>query len=112
VSAIADQSTQVSVRVLGSSRPTWLDRRHPAVQAAAAGYHEGFGVAPAYIRSGGSIGAAEAFQRILRIPSVLMGFGLPQAHRHAPNEQLHLPTWERCVTSSIRFMEELGRWRV
>ena len=38
-----------------------------------------------YIRSGGSIPIVTDFEKVLKIPSVMMGIGLPDDNLHAPN---------------------------
>jgi acetylornithine deacetylase/succinyl-diaminopimelate desuccinylase-like protein len=43
-------------------------------------------------------------QDILDAPVVLMGFTLPDAHIHAPNERLHMPTLWRAVDTVVRFL--------
>ena len=48
---------------------------------------EVFGKPTVYIRSGGSIPIVAAFEQSLGIPSVMMGFGLPDDNLHAPNEK-------------------------
>ena len=88
--------------------PVVVDPRHPAIRAASRAYVRGFGVAPALIRSGGSIPVVSAIHRSLGIPVVLMGLGLPDDNVHAPNEKLHLPNLFRGIETSIAFLEELG----
>jgi acetylornithine deacetylase/succinyl-diaminopimelate desuccinylase-like protein len=62
-----------------------------------------------FLRSGGSIGVVAAFQRTLRVPIVLMGFGLPGDGAHGPNEKFHLPNFFRGIETSIWFMGNLRR---
>jgi acetylornithine deacetylase/succinyl-diaminopimelate desuccinylase-like protein len=61
-----------------------------------------------FIRSGGSIPVVTDFQDVLKIPSVMMGFGLPDDNLHAPNEKFHIPNFYRGIESIIRFFEKLG----
>ena len=42
------------------------------------------------MRGGGSIPIVGDFVRELKIPTVMMGFGLPDDNLHAPNEKFHL----------------------
>jgi acetylornithine deacetylase/succinyl-diaminopimelate desuccinylase-like protein len=48
------------------------------------------------------------FQELLGIPTVLMGFGLPDDAIHAPNERMHLPTFARAIATCVWFLAELG----
>ena len=58
----------------------------PAYKAAEKAYTEVFGKRPVPVRSGGSIPIISAFEEILGIKSVLMGFGLESDAIHSPNE--------------------------
>jgi acetylornithine deacetylase/succinyl-diaminopimelate desuccinylase-like protein len=84
--------------------PVVIDRKHPAVQTAAAAYEKAFGSAPVFLRSGGSIPVASVFQHVLGVPVVLMGFGLPDDRIHGPNEKFHLPNFYRGIETSIWYM--------
>jgi acetylornithine deacetylase/succinyl-diaminopimelate desuccinylase-like protein len=70
--------------------------------------HTVFGKETVYIRSGGSIPIVGDFIRELGIPSVLMGFGLPDDNIHAPNEKFHLANFHRGIESIVRFMASAG----
>ena len=61
-----------------------------------------------FIRTGGSIPIVGDFERVLNIPTVLMGFGLPDDNLHAPNEKFHLANFHRGIESIIGFWERLG----
>ena len=50
-----------------------------------------------------------AFQEILRIPTVLMGFALPDDGMHAPNEKFHLPNFFRGIETSFWFLDAISR---
>jgi acetylornithine deacetylase/succinyl-diaminopimelate desuccinylase-like protein len=79
------------------------------IRAAAEAMTEIFGHKTVYVRSGGSIPIAGAFDRHLGIPSVMMGFGLPDDNLHAPNEKLYLPNFFRGIDAVVRYLELLGR---
>src|SRR5215469_14834697 len=61
-----------------------------------------------FIRSGGSIPIVTDFQDVLKIPSVMMGFGLPDDNLHAPNEKFHIPNFHWGIESICLFFEKLG----
>jgi acetylornithine deacetylase/succinyl-diaminopimelate desuccinylase-like protein len=60
-----------------------------------------------YVRSGGSIPIAGEFTKHLGIPSVMMGFGLPDDNLHAPNEKLYLPNFYRGIDAVVKYLELL-----
>lgn len=62
----------------------------PAYRAAEKAYAEVYGKNPVPFRSGGSIPVVAAFEEILGIKSVLMGFGLESDAIHSPNENYPL----------------------
>jgi len=109
VAALQPDGLRAAVRPLSATPWVALDRRGPIQAAAAAAYRRGFGSTPVFLRSGGSIGVVAAFQRTLRVPIVLMGFGLPGDGAHGPNEKFHLPNFFRGIETSIWFMRDLRR---
>ncbi len=50
-------------------------------------------------------------QEMLRIPTVLMGFALPDDRMHAPNEKFHLPNFYHGIATSIWFLAAIGAQR-
>jgi acetylornithine deacetylase/succinyl-diaminopimelate desuccinylase-like protein len=113
VARLTPPTVRASVRTLSGSPPALVSPSHPAMRAASLAYRRAFGRAPVFVRSGGSIPIVNTFQQVLGIPTVLMGFALPDSNIHAPNEQLHLPTFYRGVETSLWFMRALarmGRW--
>jgi acetylornithine deacetylase/succinyl-diaminopimelate desuccinylase-like protein len=110
-----DRATPSTVRSrittqLGA-RPAVLDRGQPVMRAAAHAYRRGFGAAPVFLRSGGSIPVVNLFQERLEIPTALMGFALPDDRIHAPNERFFLPNFERGIATCLAFMEEMAALR-
>ncbi len=102
-------TVRIAVRTQIAAKPVLIDHRHSAMRAAARAYERTFGVPPVLIRSGGTIPVVNMFQELLGIPTVLMGFGLPDAGIHGPNERLHLPTFFKGIQTSIHFLAEAGR---
>jgi acetylornithine deacetylase/succinyl-diaminopimelate desuccinylase-like protein len=70
--------------------------------------HEVFGKETVFVRGGGSIPIVGDFVRELKIPTVMMGFGLPDDNLHAPNEKFHLANFYRGIESIVRFMSGVG----
>jgi len=104
IAHITPATVRSVVRTFSPIQPAVVDRHHPAVQAAALAYKQGFGFPPVFIRSGGSIPVVNTFQEILGIPTVLMGFGLPDDHIHGPNEKFHLPNFFKAIATSIWYL--------
>jgi acetylornithine deacetylase/succinyl-diaminopimelate desuccinylase-like protein len=106
----SDASTRI--RTLLCNEPALIDRDHPFLRAAGRAYHRAFGGPAVFLRSGGTIPIVGLVQKILEIPVVLMGFGLPDDRIHAPNEKFHLPNFGRGIETSIWFLAEMGAQRV
>jgi acetylornithine deacetylase/succinyl-diaminopimelate desuccinylase-like protein len=71
-------------------------------------YRKGFGTRPVFLRCGGTISVVTALQEVLRAPTVMMGFALPDDSIHAPNEKFHLPNFYRGIETSIWFLAAIG----
>ena len=66
-----------------------------------------------FIRSGGSIPIVGDFQNVLKLPTLMMGFGLPDDNLHAPNEKFHSENFYRGTESIVRLLEVVGGcWRL
>jgi acetylornithine deacetylase/succinyl-diaminopimelate desuccinylase-like protein len=108
VARITPPTARTTVKSFLAARPALIDRHHPSMRAAARAYERGFGVAPVFLRSGGTIPSVNYFQELLCAPAVLMGFALPDDRLHAPNEKFHLPNFFKGIETSRRFLEEIG----
>jgi acetylornithine deacetylase/succinyl-diaminopimelate desuccinylase-like protein len=109
IARITPPTVKSIVRANQLAKPAVIDRRHPALHAAAVAYRKAFGAMPVFLRSGGSIPVVSTFQRVLAIPTVLMGFALPDDRIHAPNEKFHLPNFYKGIETNIRFLCEISR---
>jgi acetylornithine deacetylase/succinyl-diaminopimelate desuccinylase-like protein len=90
-----------------ASPPCLIDSDNPFVKEAARAMESVFGGTTAYIRCGGSIPIVGLFEKQLGIPSVLLGFGLPDDQIHAPNEKLCISNYLRGVASMAQYYERL-----
>lgn len=88
--AIAPKSVRVEVEELHGGYAYVSPTDMIAYQAADKAYTATFGKRPVPVRSGGSIPIISAFEKILGIKSILMGFGLESDAIHSPNENYPL----------------------
>jgi acetylornithine deacetylase/succinyl-diaminopimelate desuccinylase-like protein len=84
--AIAPEYVNVVVTPLHGGQGYVCPIDMPAYKAAEKAYEQVFGKRPVPVRSGGSIPIISAFEEILGIKSILMGFGLESDAIHSPNE--------------------------
>jgi acetylornithine deacetylase/succinyl-diaminopimelate desuccinylase-like protein len=108
VEKIAPAGVDVEVRLIHSGDPCLVPVDNPYIQAATRALHEVWGKDTVFIRSGGSIPIVGDFDRHLGLPSVMLGFGLPDDNLHAPNEKFNLKNFALGIESLIRFLEEVG----
>ena len=106
--AACPRGVTAELKVLSAGAPSLTNPDNPYIHAAAQALKETFGQDTVYIRSGGSIPIVGVFDRNLGIPSVMMGFGLPDDNIHAPNEKMYLPNVFRGVDAVKRYLEILG----
>ena len=105
---IAPRGVTVEVQNLGTARPLRTDTEHPIAKAAARALEATFGLAPVYIRSGGSIPVAPLFDSMLGLPVVMLGFTNPDDNAHAPNETMVLLNYETGLRTITRLWDDLG----
>ncbi len=105
---VCPRGVAAEFRTLHSAAPSLVSTDNRYIRAAAIAMTEVFGNETVYTRSGGSIPIVGLFDRHLGIPSVMMGFGLPDDNLHAPNEKLFLPNFYRGIDAVARYLELLG----
>ena len=75
---------------------------------AAKAFSDILGKQTVFIRSGGSIPIVGDFATHLGIPTVLMGFGLPDDGLHSPNEKYQLDNYYKGIMTIAHFFEQYG----
>lgn len=108
VTTLVPRGIDLKVKLLSMGEPSTIPTDNRFVKAATAAMKEVFERDTVFIRSGGSIPIVAEFQKHLKIPSVMMGFGLPDDNLHAPNEKFHIPNFYRGIESIVRFLEKVG----
>ena len=109
VQSACPKGVTAEFRSIHAAAPSLTDPSNHFVRESAAAMSEAFGKETVFIRSGGSIPIVGLFDRFLNIPSVMMGFGLPDDNLHAPNEKFHLPNLFRGIEAVASYMDRLGR---
>jgi acetylornithine deacetylase/succinyl-diaminopimelate desuccinylase-like protein len=109
VEKLCPTGCSVDVRLIHSGEPSVIPTDNPWIRASVRAMKTVWDRDTVFIRSGGSIPIVGDFEKYLKIPSVMMGFGLPDDGLHAPNEKFHIPNYHRGIESVIRFFEECGK---
>ena len=105
---VAPPGVRVRIESAGDVRAVSTSREHPAVGAAARAMERGFGKPPVFIGTGGTIGPVSSFDRILHLPQVLIGVGLPDDQIHAPNERFDLAQFYGGIETMSYLYDELA----
>ena len=108
VLAAAPIGVTVTADARPGGRPVVTSTDHPAVLAASRAMADVFGIAPAMTRDGGSIPPVEFFARLMGLPAVLVGLGLPDDQIHAPNEKFTLDMYFKGIRVLARLWDELA----
>jgi acetylornithine deacetylase/succinyl-diaminopimelate desuccinylase-like protein len=109
VESIRPQGVEVTVRLIHSGEPCLIPTDNAYIQAATRAMYEVWKRDTVFVRSGGSIPIVGDFAKHLKIPSIMMGFGLPDDNLHAPNEKFNISNFHRGIDSLILFLEEVGK---
>jgi acetylornithine deacetylase/succinyl-diaminopimelate desuccinylase-like protein len=100
---------ETEVRILGASPAIVVNPDHPAIHIAAQSFRDILGKETVFIRSGGSIPIVGDFATHLGIPTILMGFGLPDDGLHSPNEKYKVANYYAGIMTIAHFFEQYGQ---
>ena len=108
VAAACPAGVSVEFKVLHSAPASLVNPDNRFIAVAAEAMERVFGKKTVYIRSGGSIPIVGTFAAGLGMPSVMMGFGLPDDGIHAPNEKMNLGNFFGGIQAVAEYLEMLG----
>jgi len=108
VAALTPAGMSVETTILAASPASLVSTESVFIQKGAAALEDTFDAKTVYIRCGGSIPVVGELQRYAGIPSVLMGFGLPDDNLHAPNEKFHIDNFYHGIEAVGRYLDKLA----
>lgn len=100
---------EMQVRVLSASPAISVNPDHPAIRIAAKAFSDILERETVFIRSGGSIPIVGDFATHLKVPTILMGFGLPDDGLHSPNEKYKIGNYYSGIMTIAHFLEQYGQ---
>ena len=109
VERVAPPEVETEVVQLSGGRPWRADLEGPFFETARRALRSGFGVEPVLTGEGASIPIVTALEIILDARAVLMGFALPGANMHSPNEWFPDAHVEKGIETLVSYYDELGR---
>jgi len=108
IESVVPSGVKVLVEGSGDTRAVVIGREHPVIAAASRAMEAGFGKPPVFIGTGGTIGPVSSFDRILKLPQVMIGVGLPDDQIHAPNEKFNLKQFYSGIKTMASLYDELA----
>jgi acetylornithine deacetylase/succinyl-diaminopimelate desuccinylase-like protein len=104
----APEGVEVTVTGFQENRPWYAEPEGPLFRAAAVAYEGVYGVEPVRVCHGGTLPIAVDFSELLTPSVAVMGFALPGANMHAPNEWIPVSQLERGMRVMARLYGELA----
>ena len=106
---VAPPGIRITVVELHGGRPWLAQPEGPLFAAAANALERSFGARPVLTGEGGSIPIVVELEEILGANSLLLGFALPGANMHAPNEWFATDCFEKGIDTLIHLYDELAQ---
>ena len=105
---VAPPGVALELVELHGGRPWRATVGGPVFDAASRALEQAFGAPPVLAGEGGSIPIVVELEKILGAETLLLGFALPGANMHAPNEWFATDCFERGIDTLVRLYDEIG----
>jgi acetylornithine deacetylase/succinyl-diaminopimelate desuccinylase-like protein len=109
VASLAPPTVKATMTLLTTGEPALIDFSQPKMQAAARAYEKGWGATPVFTRGGGSLPIVADIYNLMRIPVVMMGYGLDTDGLHGTNEHYSVEMFQRGIETAIVYLDELAQ---
>jgi len=109
VAARTPEGVQVTVKGFQANRPFRSDPTGPLFDAASRALADVYGVDPVRVAHGGTLPIASDFAEWITPSVAVVGFALPGANMHAPNEWIAVSQLERGMKAMVRLYWQLAR---
>jgi acetylornithine deacetylase/succinyl-diaminopimelate desuccinylase-like protein len=109
VKRVTPKGVKVTVQYIHGGKPWRAELSGSLYDAARKALTAAFGKAPVVVGEGGSIPVVGDFDRILKTPVLLMGFGLPGENAHAPDEWISIENFTKGLRAVATLYEQIGR---
>ena len=108
VMARAPEGVDITVTSHQANRPFRADPSGPLFEAASRALADVYGVEPVRVAHGGTLPIAHAFAELVTPSVAVLGFALPGANMHAPNEWIPVSQLENGMKAMVRLYGELA----
>jgi acetylornithine deacetylase/succinyl-diaminopimelate desuccinylase-like protein len=109
IESIAPPTVKVKVSLVTKGHPALIPFDLPEMQAASRAYEKGWGHPSVFTRGGGSIPVVADIHNTMRMPVVMMGYGLDTDGLHSPNEHYSIEMFHRGIETAIVYLDELAQ---
>jgi acetylornithine deacetylase/succinyl-diaminopimelate desuccinylase-like protein len=109
IESVTPPTVKVKVTLLTKGKPALIPFDLPEMQAASDAYEKGWGHKPVFTRGGGSIPIVADIYDMMKIPVVMMGYGLDSDGLHAANEHYSIEMFHRGIETAIVYLDELAQ---
>jgi len=109
VAKVTPKGVTATVKYLHGGKPWRAELKGPLYDAARRALATAFAKEPVIVGEGGSIPVVGDFERVLGVPVLLVGFGLPGENAHAPDEWMSEENFRIGMRAMAVFWDEYGR---
>ena len=109
IESVTPPTVKVKTTLLTKGKPALIPFDLPEMQAAARAYEKGWGHKGIFTRVGGSIPIVADIYNIMKIPVVMMSYGLDSDGLHSPNEHYTIEMFHRGIETAIVYLEEVAQ---
>ncbi len=109
IESIAPPTVKVKVSLVTKGKPALIPFDLPEMKAAERAYEKAWGHKPVFTRGGGSIPIVADISEMMKIPVVMMGYGLDSDGLHAANEHYSIEMFHRGIETAIVYLDELAQ---
>jgi acetylornithine deacetylase/succinyl-diaminopimelate desuccinylase-like protein len=109
VDKMTPAGVKATVKYLHGGRPWRAELKGPLFDAARRALATAFAKEPVIVGEGGSIPVVGDFEKILGVPVLLVGFGLPGENAHAPDEWMSEENFRIGMRAMAVFWDEYGK---
>ena len=106
--AIAPDTVKVKVTPHHGGKPAVTPTDSQAYKAASRAYEQAWGKVPIPTRDGGSVPIVALFDEVLKVDTVLMGFGLDTDAIHSPNESYGVFNYLKGIETIVHFHHQFA----
>ena len=106
---VRKRNPDVKVTLENSMYPYLAPTTGPLADAVKDAMKFAFGREPVFVREGGSIGAVNSIEKVLKCPVMFLGLSLPEHGYHAPNENYDWQQASGGMVAFARYFENVAR---